>query len=127
MWPFVERRRHRRYPVDWEATLYCAFPGREESVPVKVIEASASGARLLVAQLQFGPYHLLADEVEAPFELMIHVPQTPVTAGLSIVWYNWSDDARQFAVGIEFAGMTEENRRTWKLVLKDAAAAKGNG
>lgn len=127
MWPFVERRRHRRYPVSWEATMFCDFPGRKEEVPVKVVEASMSGARLLLAQLQFGPYHLLADDYTVAFELTVHMPQAPVTSPVNIVWYNWNDDAQQFAVGVHFATMSDENRLTWKQAIKAAAAAGANG
>jgi len=127
MWPFVERRRHRRYPVDWEATMHCDFPGRKEDVPVKVVEASMSGARLLLGQLQFGPYHLLADDDAVAFELTVHMPQAPVTSEIDIAWYNWSEDAQQFAVGVHFAVMSDENRLIWKQAIKETATAAEDG
>lgn len=118
MWPFVNRRRHKRYPVSWDAVIHCDFPDREATVRARVAEASLHGARLMLERLQYGPHHLVANDYGDAFELTIHLPEAPVTSKIDILWYNWNDEEQLFTVGVEFTEMTNENRVTLQQAVK---------
>lgn len=107
--------------------MHCAFPGRNEEVPVTVIEASMSGARLLLAHLQFGRYHLLVDSSMIGFALTVHMPEAPLTSEINIMWYNWSDEEQLFSVGVQFSGMTEENQLALQRAIKEMTRTKDPG
>jgi len=119
MWAFVERRRCKRYRVEWNASLHCVFSGCEEDLHVRVMEASLTGARLALDRLQIGPYHLVVGNSHPDFKLSILLPEGLFMSSIGICWYNWEEDERYFAVGIEFLGLEKEGRNLLEKAVKN--------
>ena len=119
MWPFNERRHRKRYMVNWDATVCCSFPNVEEKLQAEVVEISMEGARILLPQMQVGPYHLLVDNQSDQLELKIPLPEGPVRSQIIVKWYNLLDDDRLFTVGIEFLNMPDDSKSLLKEKFKN--------
>jgi hypothetical protein len=118
VWPFGERRSTKRRMVDWAASLHCSFGAAEQTVQVRVTEASLVGAQLSLERLQIGPYHLAVGSPPAGFELEIPLTDGIVRAPIEIRWYNWDESRRAFVLGVEFLRMEDENRATLRQALR---------
>ncbi len=119
MWPFDDRRRYKRHAVRWEGSLRCVFSNCEETIPIDVVEVSMSGARLLMHRMQVGQHHLLISDQSPDVDLDMSVPGGAVTASIALRWYNYDEENRRFAVGIEFIELDTESQATLKEAIKE--------
>jgi len=110
MWPFSERRRHKRYAVSWDAALTCVFANLSEKLDVKVLDISPGGARIKTSKMQLGSYHLFVDNHVGELELAFDLPEGLFISKVATRWFNWDDVERVFVVGVEFVNTTEESR-----------------
>lgn len=107
MWPFSERRRNKRYAVDWEAEVHCAPLGQTEYLRTQVIEVSRHGARIRLFRMHLRTYHLMVNNNPDELELVIHLPEGTVRSNIIIRWYNRLEGEQLFTVGVEFCDMRE--------------------
>lgn len=119
MWAFMERRRYRRYKVEWNGSLRCVFPDSEEDLQIRVTEVSSTGARLALDRLQIGPHHLVVGNAHPNFELSVLLPEGLFMAPIGIRWYNWDENERCFSLGVEFSRVEEESRSILKHAMEN--------
>lgn len=117
MWPFPERRRSKRYRVEWTGLVRCVHVTSEETLSVKVAEISMTGARLALERLRVGSYHLMGPEEGVAFELSIPLPEGSVKSPVEMRWFNFDDESRQFFAGVEFMDMDDESRSDLKRAI----------
>jgi hypothetical protein len=104
-WPLAERRRKKRYRVEWSGSLDCSFTNHRESIPAKVAEVSLCGARLVMDRLLAGPYHIIVRDDHAKLILSLSVPEGAAVIPVEILWYNMDEETRLFSVGVSFQDM----------------------
>jgi PilZ domain len=114
----LERRQKKRFNVDWLGTLTCVFPNREENIDVKVSEISATGARIQLAKLRVGPYHLVVGSESSQYTLNLNLPEGIVSTPARIVWYSMDEENRHFNVGVLFPQPTDGSRSEIEEILK---------
>ena len=118
-WAFSERRRSRRYEVEWPGILHCLFPTLEESVGVTITEISATGARLVLDRLQIGPYNIALRHELPTLALSTTLPEgsfnVPV---IKIRWYDMDHETRLFRLGVAFDEMKGESQLVLDRILE---------
>lgn len=119
MWPFRDRRKHKRYPVKMDAFLRCKSPDSDDSVPVKIIDLSLGGARIALERLQIGAQHLFIREDAVDYELTLPAGDEPLTLPVSFTWYNLEPERRVFWVGVSFSDVTGESSGRLKSVIRN--------
>lgn len=117
---FREKRRTKRYPIDWSASLRCAFSNAEQTVPVHIIEISLKGARIVLERLQFGPYHVLINDQPIDYELSIALPEGVLRIPVEIEWYNLNSEKRVFYLGCEFKTIGAESKAVLKRAIQNS-------
>ncbi|SMC22009.1 PilZ domain-containing protein [Desulfacinum hydrothermale DSM 13146] len=122
MWPLVDRRKSKRYPVSWQAVLQAAFQGEKATLEVAVVDVSLGGARLETPSLQMGPRHVMADHPER-LELEILLPAGLFTAPVQIRWTRYLEDLRKFHVGVSFEDLPGSSLAVLKEELSAVARA----
>ena len=117
MWPFRDRKRYRRYRVDWTGSLHCCFERYEETLEVKIRDVSPMGVCLIHEKLQVGPFHMLADN--PVMRLLIQRPEGQISALVCIRWYNSEEEGEKlFTVGLEFSDIDSASRSTLDRAIK---------
>ena len=111
MWPFgKDRRQLIRRAVCWEALLHCTFSNFQDTLKIRVVNISSRGTVLHLERLQIGPYHLAISDQPPQLELEILLPEGPLKANVEIRWYDWLENQRIFAVGVEFIDLSEKSQ-----------------
>lgn len=108
MWPFEERRREKRYPVDWEARLRLAVPDPGAVMAARIVDISLGGARLALERMHIGSYHLCIGDRPGPLYLSLSLGEETVEAAVEVRWFNWNEQLKAFVVGAEFSRMDSE-------------------
>lgn len=124
MWPFTERRRSKRYPVEWEAEVHCSAFGQPEYLEATVIEVTRQGARILLHRMHLRTYHLMVNNNPEELILVIHMPEGTIRCKLIIRWYNRLEDEQLFTVGVEFHDMPEGGQNVLKEAINRAKAKR---
>ncbi len=114
-----ERRGAERFKVGWAGTLTCFFPDHEENVDVRVTEVSATGARLELATLKVGPYHIVIGSESSRFTLKVSLPEAALSTPVRIVWYSTDQEKDIFNLGVFFLQTSEERQTTIERILAD--------
>ena len=123
MWPFAERRRDKRFAVEWTGRLRLSDLGREESMEVRIVDISPGGARLALERMRIGSYHLVIGDRPGTLSLAISLPDGTIEPGVAIRWYDWNESLKAFAVGIEFERMDKESGALLTRAVKDLKPA----
>lgn len=121
----ADRRRAARFRVEWSGVLTCLFADREENVEIRVTEISATGARLELKTLKFGPYHIVVVSESSRFILKAGLPEAVLCVPVRIVWYSTDEEKDLFNVGVMFLQTSEENRATIDRLIADVALETG--
>lgn len=108
MWPFEERRREKRYPVDWEARLRLGVPDPGAVIEARIVDISLGGVRLALERMQIGPYHLCIGDRPGTLYLSITLAEDTVEAAVEVRWFNWNEQLKAFVVGAEFSRLDLE-------------------
>lgn len=122
MWPFgKDRRRNKRYPVQWKGCLNCTFTpsGFQGTLAVDIVDISLRGARLNVERLQVGPYHLVVCDEAPQLILEISLPEAIIHTSARICWSRLLDEERTFALGVEFGYISTENGEILKKEINN--------
>ncbi|ABK19056.1 PilZ domain-containing protein [Syntrophobacter fumaroxidans] len=119
MWPFRDRRKHKRYPVKLDAFLRCKSPESDDSVPVKILDLSLGGARIALERLQIGTQHLFIREDAVDYELTLPAGDAPLTLPVLFTWYNLDPECRVFWVGVSFSEIAGESGNRLKSVIRN--------
>jgi len=116
---WIERRRHRRYNVSWNAQLGVIFPDFQGEIKIKVANFSNSGALLLSEQIYLENRHLFITDQSPELIIKIDSPRGPLTLKSNIHWYRWSVEKNLFEVGVEFIKMVKEDEATVNQLIAD--------
>lgn len=120
MWPFgKDRRQVIRRAVRWQALFHCTFSNFQAALKTRVVNISLGGAVLHLERLQIGPYHLAISDQPPQLELEILLPEGALKANVEIRWYDWLEDQRIFAVGVEFIDLSEKSQETLLQAIND--------
>jgi hypothetical protein len=99
----LERRKSRRFNVEWLGTLECLFPNFQERIHIKISEVSETGARIQAESLKVGPYNIIAQSDLADYILNINLTAGVYSTPVKIAWWCSHDEQLQhFDLGVLF-------------------------
>lgn len=105
-----DRRRDRRYRVQWDARLEVRFAGKEGGMAVTIADISRAGALIRSPRMDLEGRHLTVTRPLPRIVLVMDTDQGRVTAEVEIRWYRWSVAGAQFEIGVGFTHLSEENQ-----------------
>lgn len=101
-----ERRRRRRFAVQWEGSLVIEFPDIREIQPARVRDFSAQGVRFFMPRVYFRGRYLLTGRRPGRLLLRMNVPDaspdSPLVQRISVRWYRWSVTENAFEIAAQF-------------------------
>jgi hypothetical protein len=101
-----ERRRRRRFAVQWDGSLAVEFPDLRETQPVRVKDFSALGVRFFMPRVYFRGRYLLSGLRPGRLLLRMNVPDaspdSPLVQRISVRWYRWSVPENAFEIAAQF-------------------------
>jgi hypothetical protein len=112
-----ERRKNKRYSVDWDATLIVRFPGFTDQLQSIVKNFSIAGGLLHVKQLTVYNQHLVVTGERPELIIKIATPEGIIDSRMDIRWYRWSFKKSVFEVGVVFQNLMEMNKPIMDLLL----------
>jgi c-di-GMP-binding flagellar brake protein YcgR len=118
VWSLSERRRRKRYSVDWTGSLDCSFQNHEESLRVKVAEISCTGAKLVMERLMAGSYHIAIKGEHSQMALCMEMPEGTFVTPVEILWFNMDSETRLFSVGVSFSDLSADCLTALDRVVK---------
>jgi hypothetical protein len=107
---FRDRRRDRRYRVQWEARLEVRFAGTSGEMAVAIADISRAGALVQSPRMDLEGRHLTVTRPLPRIALIMDTPQGQLTAEAEIRWYRWSVTGGHFEIGVGFTHLSAENQ-----------------
>jgi hypothetical protein len=123
---WMERRRHRRYSVSWNARMGVVFPDFQGEITIKVANFSISGALLHSDQIYLERHHLFITDQPPELIIKIDSPRGLLVLRTDIRWYRWSVEKNLFEVGVEFKKMVKEDQETVNQLIADLKKNRRN-
>jgi hypothetical protein len=120
-----ERRRRRRYAVDWDGVLEVRFPDLREEQTVKLADLSSLGARFFVPRVYFRGRYLFSETRTARRMLRVFGPGASFESPISVRWYCWSVDRAAFETAVEFVRVRPESRKHLDRILSELRRRDG--
>ncbi|MBW2086206.1 MAG: PilZ domain-containing protein, partial [Deltaproteobacteria bacterium] len=103
-------RYHKRYEVDWDASLEASFQDFTGEVQGKVINFSVTGALLHLDQLYIDGQHLIVVQHKPKLNLKMFSPEGVLESRIEIRWYDRSAEVNTFQVGVKLIDIIKKNQ-----------------
>ncbi len=113
-----ERRRRKRFRVDWNARLKAQFPKDTGEMTVKTANFSAIGIKILADRIEIEGRHLTIANPVPALELTLFTPEGVLRTDVVIRWYRWAVPESCFEIGLEFIRISRENRDLAEILIR---------
>jgi len=113
------RRFHKRYEVDWDASLEAVFNDLTGSIPGKLVNFSVGGALLKLETMYIKGQHLVVSHFKPKLILTIFAPGGLLTSKIDIRWYDHIAEKNIFLVGVQCIDMIKDNKEIIEEIIAD--------
>ncbi|MBW1710082.1 MAG: PilZ domain-containing protein [Deltaproteobacteria bacterium] len=111
------RRFHKRYEVEWDASLEVEFQDLKGSINGQLKNFSIGGALLHLETMYIEGQHLVVSQFKPQLNLKIFCPEGVLESKIDIRWYDRVDEDNIFKAGVQFINMVKENKEVLEKVI----------